>query len=75
MAKKKIYKFDNLVNLYVEASSMSVAVKRLNDRLNRMVNRDVCYLMNGDLQENVITKEERKAEFEAVLGDLNEQSC
>ena len=72
---KKIYKFDNLVTLYVEASRMSVAVKRLNDRLNRMVNRDVCYLMNGDLQENVITKEERKAEFEAVLGDLNEQSC
>lgn len=72
---KKIYKFENLVTLYVEASSMSVAVKRLNDRLNRMVNRDVCYLMNGDLQENVITKEERKAEFEAVLGDLNEQSC
>lgn len=72
---KKIYKFENLVTLYVEASSMSVAVKRLNDRLNRMVNRDVCYLMNGDLQENIITKEERKAEFEAVLGDLNEQSC
>lgn len=72
---KKIYKFENLVTLYVEASSMSVAVKRLNDRLNRMVNRDVCYLMNGDLQENVITKEERKAEFEAVFGDLNEQSC
>ena len=72
---KKIYKFENLVTLYVEASSMSVAVKRLNDRLNRMVNRDVCYLMNGDLQENVITKEERKAEFEAALGDLNEQSC
>lgn len=69
---KKIYKFENLVTLYVEASSMSVAVKRLNDRLNRMVNRDVCYLMNGDLQENIITKEERKAEFEAVLGEINE---
>lgn len=69
---KKIYKFENLVTLYVEASSMSVAVRRLNERLNRMVNRDVCYLMNGDLQENVITKEERKAEFEAVLGEINE---
>nr|DAH10961.1 MAG TPA: hypothetical protein [Caudoviricetes sp.] len=75
MAKKKIYKFDNLVTLYVEAGSMEMAVRRLNERLNRMVNRDVCYLMNGDLQENIITKEERKAEFEAVLGDLNEQSC
>lgn len=72
---KKIYKFDNLVTLYVEAGSMEMAVRRLNERLNRMVNRDVCYLMNGDLQENIITKEERKAEFEAVLGDLNEQSC
>lgn len=72
---KKIYKFENLVTIYVEAGSMEMAVRRLNERLNRMVNRDVCYLMNGDLQENIITKEERKAEFEAVLGDLNEQSC
>lgn len=75
MAKKKIYKFDNLVTLYVEAGSLEMAVRRLNERLNRMVNRDVCYLMNGDLQENIITKEERKAEFEAALGDSNEQSC
>lgn len=61
---KKVYKYDNMITLYVKARSSEKAVEKLNKRLNRITNQDVFYIPHDKFNESVIDEESLKEDIE-----------
>ena len=61
---KKIYKYDNMVTLYVKARSSEKALEKLNKRLNRITNQDVFYIPHDKFNETIINEESLKEDIE-----------
>ena len=60
---KKIYKYDNMITLYVKARSSEKALEKLNKRLNRITNQDVSYVPNNEFSETIVDEESVKDEW------------
>lgn len=61
---KKVYKYENMITLYVEARSSEKALEKLNKRLNKITNKDVSYTPNSEFTETVVEKESESSENE-----------
>ena len=73
---KKIFKYENMITLYVKARNTDIALNKLNKRLNRITNQDVFYIPNNEVKETIINKETLEEDIKnSEISDIVIKGC